>query len=1544
MGPLLLSSFSCPSTATAMAVSIQKVVILLSESKDWDDWYEVIRGTAVRKGVFHLIDVSKETASTALSKPVRPTLTSAKAGATSFSELNASEQSYYKILLDEHKDNVREFEQQEKALNEIYALISDTLARPLRTYTRDLDSPHDILRALRKRLEPTSFARKADLSKEYQALKQVDKHTNVDSWLMKWETTYTAAVKVNLPDIQGQQPIWDFLTAVKGIDKTWGISTASSIQMRLMDEPEKEYDVLKVIEQYRNNIRYTKATSKATPTASFATFQGSSPDSAAPLNTTAKSASSTATIGSSKSPPTCVCGVPHWFADCPYLIESKRPAGWVADKDVQAKVDEKSRNPKLKSHIERIKRREAKRTSESQDEAEKTPNSPKAAFATSAVFTVDRDSYELKESWILDSGANSHVCNDPTRFKFDRKAGKSDTLISGKTVYQIEAFGTVEITVQGPNGPKPIDLINVALVPGFFTNIASLNRFTSKGVHWDTQGSHLHKDGKTFCTVERVGGHWALEHRALTPFSSSLSAFPVGTPSNAPREPISAPLERWHAVMGHPGIEPLSHLEEHTTGAKIVESTQPSKPCEACAVSKATEIVSRRIAKTPAADEPMARVAFDLIQMKPAYNNNQWISHFRDYYTKMDFVYTHHTKGQATAIIENFLNLMKTQYQLIPRHFRTDGETSLGKKFGNLMASKGILTERSAPYTPAQNGAAERSGGVIVTKARCLRNGALLPASLWPEIVRTAAYLHNRTPRKALGWKTPYEALTKQKPDLSHLHVFGCRSYPHIKNIPRKDKLEPRAHLGYLVGYDSTNIYRIWVPSIERVLRTRDVTFDESKLYDPHDLDIGFALREEINKVIEVMDTPDEQAVEYEIDDEIEDLDTTVVIELTASSDNSQAKEKAVATGPTGYLPTPKQTPIPDSAPPPVAPASGVSSSTSSLPAASAPPISADFDVQNILPEGSTRKRKPRQQIYAAQLAKTSELSPFYAAFAAGLSIAPKEKGQHRDTLPLEPKSWKQVQYHPYSSEFKLAADREIQELTKRGTYKWVSKGTASSPPLPLLWVFKYKFDTDGYLTKFKARLCVRGDLQTTEQDTYAATLAARTFRALMAISAAFDLEAHQFDAVNAFVNSDLDEEIYCQPPEGYQRPDSTWLLLRALYGLKQSPLLWYRDFTTALEDLGLQPVPGVNCLFANDFLLLFFYVDDIVVLYHKKYTQKVKEFEDSLLRRFEMRSLGELKWFLGIRIERDRPARRLWLCQDSYISKLTAKFHVNLDGKMPRTPLFSELLAAEDSHQATAQQILAYQQRVGSLNFAAAITRPDIAHATSKLASFLRNPTAEHLAAADRTLQYLCSTRTYAIEFSGENDAQIFKCASDAAYADDPISRRSSDGFLFQLYGGAIDWRAGKQKTVTTSSTEAELLSLSTAAREVIWWRRFFANIKFDTQQTTQIHCDNLQTIGITTKETVKLETRLRHVDIHQHWLRQEVQHGTISIKWLPTAQMPADGLTKALPAQKHATFLRQLNLVDISEKLGEKGGNEAPVDDDSAYGGTNGPKHEQE
>jgi hypothetical protein len=153
-----------------------------------------------------------------------------------------------------------------------------------------------------------------------------------------------------------------------------------------------------------------------------------------------------------------------------------------------------------------------------------------------------------------------------------------------------------------------------------------------------------------------------------------------------------------------------------------------------------------------------------------------------------------------------------------------------------------------------------------------------------------------------------------------------------------------------------------------------------------------------------------------------------------------------------------------------------------------------------------------------------------------------------------------------------------------------------------------------------------------------------------------------------------------------------------------------------------------------------------------------------------------------------------------------------------------------------------------------------------SKLLQFLRNPSIAHLSASNRAISYLYKTRNYAIEYSGSFDNRLFLCASDAAFADDSMTQRSSDGYLFQLYGGAIDWRAAKQKTVTTSSTEAELLSLSYAAKKMIQWRRFFTAIQFDTEEDEAILCDNQQTIRILQKEAPKLITKLKHVDIHSH------------------------------------------------------------------------------
>jgi hypothetical protein len=237
---------------------------------------------------------------------------------------------------------------------------------------------------------------------------------------------------------------------------------------------------------------------------------------------------------------------------------------------------------------------------------------------------------------------------------------------------------------------------------------------------------------------------------------------------------------------------------------------------------------------------------------------------------------------------------------------------------------------------------------------------------------------------------------------------------------------------------------------------------------------------------------------------------------------------------------------------------------------------------------------------------------------------------------------------------------------------------------------------------------------------------------------------------------------------------------------------------------------------------------------------------------------------------------------------------------------------------QASKQETYAYQRKVGSMLYAANITRPDVARASGRLSEFSRNPSPTHDAAALIAVAYLYQTKTLAIEYSKENVMNhLFARASDASFGDDSVSRKSTEGYLFTLFGGPIDWRSTKQKSVTKSSTEAELLALSHAATESIWWQRFFKEIGFNTDEKQVIYCDNLQTIRLLTKNDAELNTKLRHVDIHHHWLRQEVREGRINIKWVPTADMTADGLTKALPRQKHETFVQQLNLVDIKDLI---------------------------
>jgi hypothetical protein len=214
-------------------------------------------------------------------------------------------------------------------------------------------------------------------------------------------------------------------------------------------------------------------------------------------------------------------------------------------------------------------------------------------------------------------------------------------------------------------------------------------------------------------------------------------------------------------------------------------------------------------------------------------------------------------------------------------------------------------------------------------------------------------------------------------------------------------------------------------------------------------------------------------------------------------------------------------------------------------------------------------------------------------------------------------------------------------------------------------------------------------------------------------------------------------------------------------------------------------------------------------------------------------------------------------------------------------------------------------------------MTRPDIAKTAQYLSEFLTNPSEQHMTAIDKAIAYLYDTRFYAIEYGPvPSDAPAFILASDASFADNS-DRKSSEGYIAKLFNGPIDWQARKQKTVTTSTTEAELLAISSASKHVLWWKRLFRSINLNIDQKLSVLCDNNQTVDLLTKVNSLFRTKLKHIDVHHHWLRQEILAGNLDISWVPTNIMPADGLTKPLSYQKYQSFQKHLNMVNISQQI---------------------------
>lgn len=208
----------------------------------------------------------------------------------------------------------------------------------------------------------------------------------------------------------------------------------------------------------------------------------------------------------------------------------------------------------------------------------------------------------------------------------------------------------------------------------------------------------------------------------------------------------------------------------------------------------------------------------------------------------------------------------------------------------------------------------------------------------------------------------------------------------------------------------------------------------------------------------------------------------------------------------------------------------------------------------------------------------------------------------HRNDLPA-PAGYREMTRHSLQHLFCAAMELELSTLEPKRTWR-IESHPDNVFVIPTIWVFTYKFDDNGYLKRVKARICVQGNKQImTHDDTTAAALASKCFRLMMALTAAFNLEIKQYDAPNAFVNSELDELVYVAPPPGRMRKEytdsrCTLRLNRALYGLRCSPRLWQRDFSSTMRKLGLEPVNEEPCLFIGHGVIVLVYVEDIFIFY----------------------------------------------------------------------------------------------------------------------------------------------------------------------------------------------------------------------------------------------------------------------------------------------------------------------------------------------------------
>lgn len=642
-----------------------------------------------------------------------------------------------------------------------------------------------------------------------------------------------------------------------------------------------------------------------------------------------------------------------------------------------------------------------------------------------------------------------------------------------------------------------------------------------------------------------------------------------------------------------------------------------------------------------------------------------------------------------------------------------NGGEYVGREFKKFCKKKGIQIEWTTPYSPEQNGVSERMNRTLVEKVRSMLCDSGVGKELWGPAIQTAAYLVNRSPASALGnRKTPYEVWEGRKPNVRNLRAFGADVHVHIPKERRK-KLDAKSWKGIFVGYAPCG-YRVWDPKHKRIVVVRDVVFVE----DSHTTSKVKPKSGCSPDVFPIRAVPDES--EGGSDTEEDDSSGSDEDDSDGPDEDSDDSEE-------------------DSNDPD--PGSDENDDEDNYDSCADQTIrEQEAEEQKELTGSGSKPKRNRKPPGWHQ-----EYEMDYTGFALNAT-------NFVDNLPS---SLAEMRKRPDWEKWYAAVRDEIDSLERNKTWTLV-KLPEGRAPISCKWLFKVKPDESGEGSRYKARLVARGFSQKAGFDyaeTYSPVARLDTVRVVLAIANAQRMAVHQMDVKTAFLNGHLEEEIYMSQPEGFERGKHLVCRLnRSLYGLKQAS-----RFHSFVERLGFRRSLSDPCLYVkgseSSQIILVLYVDDLLVV--SRQLKAVEAVKRCLSSEFEMSDVGEVRTFLGMRIDRDVEGRSLRISQRVFLENLLRRFNMS-ECKAASTPIECRLRLKKGEEAERTDK--PYRELIGCLTYVTLTSRPDLCAAVSYLSQFQSCPTEQHWVHAKRVLRYIKGTLDLGLVFVAEDSAPVIE------------------------------------------------------------------------------------------------------------------------------------------------------------------------------------------